>query len=198
MIYRVGAPKHNAISKVICFKTPCRGVIGWKRTQQRNKFKSYKKPSIPRLQYLKEDSLRTIEKQSLPVVEDTVSVAASQPAKPDSVIVFNFNDVLFERNSSDLSDEFMRQLDSVSLIIRTHGRHRLSVVGHTDNSGSEMSNAMLSQQRAEAVASYLVATGIDGRLISAAGRGSSDPVADNSTAEGRRMNRRVQIFLEMD
>jgi outer membrane protein OmpA-like peptidoglycan-associated protein len=200
MLYRVGAPKHNAITRVICFKTPCRGVIGWKKTQQRNKFKGYKKPGIPRLKYLKRDSLNAIERQPSPspIVEDTVSVVPSEPIMKDSVISFVFDDVLFETNSSNLNDAFKKRLDSLSVSIRKYENYRIRVVGHTDNSGRERSNSMLSQQRAEAVALYLVSNGISSSQITAEGRGSGDPIADNATIEGRQKNRRVQIFLSFD
>lgn len=196
MIMRVGAPKHNAMSKIICFKKTCRGVIGWKRTQQRNKFKGYKNgPGIPRLKYLKKDSLKGIEIQPLPEAPDTVSTVTSQPAQKDSTMIFVFDEVLFDTNSSDLKDTFINRLDSLSTLIKAYESYSIRIVGHTDNSGAERSNVMLSQERAEAVASYLVLTGINRTVITAEGRGSNDPIAGNATVEGRRKNRRVQIFL---
>jgi outer membrane protein OmpA-like peptidoglycan-associated protein len=202
MLYRVGAPKHNAFTRTICFKKACRSVIGWKRTQQRNKFKGYKKPGIPRLHYLKEDSLRETRPTPASPDRDTVTtsqaVVTSQPIQADSAIVFTFSDLLFETNSSTLNETFKLRLDTVATVIRQHEGSRISIVGHTDNSGRERSNAMLSQDRADAVARYLASTGISISAITTEGRGSSDPVADNATAEGRQKNRRVQIFLHRD
>jgi outer membrane protein OmpA-like peptidoglycan-associated protein len=204
MITRAGAPKHNAITKVICFKTPCRGVVGWTRTQQRNKFKKYKKPGIPRLKYLKYDSLKGIETTPQPGipagVPDTVSIAADQPVPipKDSTMTFVFDDVLFDLNSSHLKDAFTKRLDSLSSFIKRSESYHIRIVGHTDNSGSERSNATLSQDRAEAVASYLASTGIERNAITAEGRGSAEPIAGNERAEGRQKNRRVEIFLSFD
>lgn len=202
MLRRAGAPKHNALTRTICFKRTCRGVIGWKRTQQRNKFKKYKKPGIPRLKYLKNDSLKLQEVKPLPVVTDTVTTVASEPepqqVRKDSVIAFVFDDVLFDRNSSHLKHGFMKRLDSLSGIITKYENYRIHVVGHTDNSGSEVSNATLSKDRAEAVAFYLASRGIDPSVITAEGRGSSEPIADNTKTEGRQKNRRVQVFLKFD
>src|SRR4051812_25086078 len=88
MLFKPGAPQHNAISRTICFKFKCRSVIGWKRTQQRNKFKGYKKPGIPRLKYLKNDSLREERNQRAPVINDTITAMAAEPVRRDSVISF--------------------------------------------------------------------------------------------------------------
>ncbi len=198
MLYRAGAPKHNFISKVICFKWKCRAVIGWRKTQQRNKFKKYKKgPAIPRLkylQYLKEDSIRAVEQVSPPIV-DTVQQVTSKPIEKDSVISFVFNDVLFDTNSSHLKNEFTERLDTLSEHLYKYKSYRIRIVGHTDNSGTEKENVRLSQSRAEAVATYLVSTGIDRDLITAEGMGSKSPIAENNTVEGRQKNRRVEIFL---
>jgi len=191
MLYKPGAPKHNAISRVICFKFKCKSVIGWKRTQQRNKFKGYKKPGIPRLQYLKTDSINQKTIRSTPVERNI----PAEPVRRDSVISFVFNDVLFDVNSSHIRDAFTNQLDSVSNLIREHKNYTIEVIGHTDISGNEKSNLRLSLERAEAVATYLISTGIDEEVITADGRGSSEPIADNSNAEGRKKNRRVDILL---
>lgn len=201
MLYRPGVPKHNALGKVICFKRNCRRLVGWKLTQQRNKFKKYDKPGIPRLKYLKDDSLRSIETQPLPIRQDTVAAVSARPTsptKPDSVISFVFDNVLFDTNSANLKETFMKRLDSLSISIQKYENYRIRIVGHTDNSGRETSNTMLSQNRAEAVAFYLATTGIDSVLMKAEGRGSTEPIADNATIEGRQKNRRVQIFLSFD
>lgn len=67
------------------------------------------------------------------------------------------------------------------------------VEGHTDAVGSDEYNRELSAKRAEAVKRYLVEKGIDGSLVTAVGKGETEPVADNGTDEGRQANRRVKI-----
>lgn len=71
----------------------------------------------------------------------------------------------------------------------------IEVAGYTDNVGSDAANMKLSQQRAETVRNYLVSRGIKADKIQAKGYGSSDPVADNSTPEGRKQNRRTEIHI---
>jgi outer membrane protein OmpA-like peptidoglycan-associated protein len=71
----------------------------------------------------------------------------------------------------------------------------VEIVGHTDSQGSEAVNNPLSVERAASVRDYLVAQGVSATRISIDGKGERQPVADNSTAEGRARNRRVEIFL---
>ena len=73
---------------------------------------------------------------------------------------------------------------------------RLAINGHTDNSGSSAHNLQLSQQRAASVVAALVAAGIAAERLSAEGFGDSRPVADNSTAEGKAKNRRVELVRQ--
>lgn len=195
MLRRAGAPKHNFITKIICFKWKCRAKIGWHKTQQRNKFKKYKNgPSIPRLKYLKQDSTRKLNK---PAVKDSVAAPAPllPPVKKDSTVALVFDDVLFDTNSSDLRDEFMDQLDTMVTHLKKSTNYCVRVIGHTDNSGSEKENMRLSQERAESVALYISSRGINRKVITAEGKGSTVPIADNATIEGKRKNRRVEVIL---
>jgi outer membrane protein OmpA-like peptidoglycan-associated protein len=70
------------------------------------------------------------------------------------------------------------------------------VTGHTDSVGNDAANLALSKRRAETVAGYLKAHGLNAQTVSVSGRGSADPVASNATAEGRASNRRVDISLQ--
>jgi outer membrane protein OmpA-like peptidoglycan-associated protein len=72
----------------------------------------------------------------------------------------------------------------------------LLVEGHTDSRGSEATNLALSRSRADAVAAYLITHGVPAERVTTAGLGSSRPVADNSSAEGRADNRRVEIVIQ--
>ncbi|MBE9559642.1 MAG: OmpA family protein, partial [Proteobacteria bacterium] len=84
-------------------------------------------------------------------------------------------------------------LDKVLEVLLPHKGLKLEVAGHTDASGSAASNLKLSQARAEAVLRYLTDKGVDSELFSAKGYGEVDPVADNTTVEGRAQNRRVEL-----
>ena len=72
----------------------------------------------------------------------------------------------------------------------------IAIYGHTDNTGSDAINNPLSVKRAQAVQSYLLGQGVSAAQIKAVdGQGSTNPVADNSTAEGRKQNRRVEVYM---
>jgi outer membrane protein OmpA-like peptidoglycan-associated protein len=73
---------------------------------------------------------------------------------------------------------------------------KMTVVGHTDSSGSDSYNEQLSERRAEAVRAELIRDGVPAERLSAIGRGESEPRADNSTEAGRAQNRRVEILVQ--
>ena len=74
---------------------------------------------------------------------------------------------------------------------------KIEIGGHTDNTGDDVRNQLLSESRAQAAKNYLISIGCNADLISAVGYGKSKPIADNKTAEERRKNRRVEVrFVE--
>ncbi len=104
---------------------------------------------------------------------------------------------LFDTNKNDLRSEGVSELDAVVTKLKSyHVLESISVTGHTDSRGAEAYNQALSERRAAAVKNYLVSKGIDGNLISTSGAGENSPTASNNTAEGRQMNRRVEIMIK--
>jgi outer membrane protein OmpA-like peptidoglycan-associated protein len=94
-----------------------------------------------------------------------------------------------------LKPEAREKLAKVSGIILSHPGLSLHVEGYTDNVGSDEYNQKLSEQRADAVRSYLIEQGIPDSAVTAQGFGKSNPIAPNDTAQGRQKNRRVQIVV---
>lgn len=113
------------------------------------------------------------------------------------VDAFKLSKVEFKTGSAILTKESTLLLDKVADIMKTHKGYHYKVQGHTDSSGNEKANVELSKNRAKSVQTYLVSKGADEKLLSADGFGSSKPIADNSTAEGRLQNRRV-VFEIVD
>ena len=106
------------------------------------------------------------------------------------------NNIFFYPGSHDLKSESYGTLDEIADILSKYPNHGLQVMGHTDNSGSYKSNQILSVMRAFEVKYYLVnKRGIPISRITSNGYNSSNPIADNSTAEGREANRRVEFRL---
>lgn len=104
--------------------------------------------------------------------------------------------VLFEQGKSELLPGAKTQLDQIARVLRDAKTQSLVIEGYTDATGSPQRNAQVSQARAEAVLAYLSSQGVSAAQMSAVGRGESNPVANNDTAEGRATNRRVEIVVQ--
>ncbi len=100
------------------------------------------------------------------------------------------SDVLFATDSAELTPEGRVTLDRLAPCW-SHGRFEIE--GHTDNTGTDAINQPLSERRAQAIVDELVKDGIDASALTAKGYGSSKPIADNATPEGRAHNRRVEF-----
>ena len=107
---------------------------------------------------------------------------------------FVTNNILFETGKATLKPESMEEIQKVADYMKKDASARFEVQGHTDNQGSDAINDPLSQQRAEAVVKALESMGVDPFNLRAVGKGSHEPVASNSTDEGRAQNRRVEFI----
>jgi outer membrane protein OmpA-like peptidoglycan-associated protein len=110
-------------------------------------------------------------------------------------LVVNMADVLFETGKYALSQDAKLKLAKLSGIIQAHPGLNLAIEGHTDTTGTPEFNMKLSEQRADAVRDFLISQGLSQDTITAKGMGQENPVADNSTAAGRKQNRRVEIIV---
>jgi outer membrane protein OmpA-like peptidoglycan-associated protein len=103
------------------------------------------------------------------------------------------SDISFDSGRADIKPEMRPVLDK--LTTNLDPKVRMTVVGHTDATGSDALNDALSIERAQSVRNYLSVRGVDAQRIAVQGRGSHEPVASNATDSGRAQNRRVEIFL---
>ncbi len=110
-------------------------------------------------------------------------------------LVVNLSDVLFATARYDLKQDTQLKLARIAGIFLAHPDLKVQVEGYTDNVGSEAYNQKLSEQRANTVQSFLIQQGLSPQNVSAIGYGMANPVADNSTADGRKQNRRVEIVV---
>jgi len=104
--------------------------------------------------------------------------------------------ILFATNSSTLNAASKKSLNQFANVLKNNSDCDIAIFGHTDNTGSDAINNPLSVKRAKAVETYLKGQGVSSAQIKTVdGQGSTNPVADNSTAAGRQQNRRVEVYM---
>jgi outer membrane protein OmpA-like peptidoglycan-associated protein len=117
----------------------------------------------------------------------------SKVYKIDEPIVLN--NVYFETAKYDLLPESNTELDNLVILLKENISYKIEIDGHTDNTGNEKDNQVLSENRAKAVVDYILNKGISKDRLSYKGYGSSKPIADNNIDEGKAKNRRVEFKI---
>jgi outer membrane protein OmpA-like peptidoglycan-associated protein len=105
------------------------------------------------------------------------------------------SDISFDTGRYDIKPSLRPILDRFATTLNHNPVSTVTIIGHTDSTGSDAVNGPLSVNRADATRDYLVARGVAMNRIAIDGRGSREPVADNNSNAGRAMNRRVEIFV---
>jgi OOP family OmpA-OmpF porin len=122
--------------------------------------------------------------------------AAPAPAESKKIVLRGIN---FDFDKSNIKREFVPVLDEAAQILKDNPSVRVTIEGYTDSKGTEAYNQKLSERRAQAVKQYLVSKGVMADRLTTVGKGESDPVAPNTTPngkdnpEGRAMNRRAEL-----
>jgi outer membrane protein OmpA-like peptidoglycan-associated protein/tetratricopeptide (TPR) repeat protein len=116
-----------------------------------------------------------------------------QPIEKNAAIVLK--NIFFETNRFELNPTSQTELDKLVTLLQENPTIKIEIGGHTDNVGKAADNLALSDHRAKAVVDYLLAKKIDPARLSSTGYGMTQPVADNSTAEGRAQNRRTEMKI---
>lgn len=138
---------------------------------------------------------REAEERATKAMASLEAFGAVQEKENETTLTLS-NEVLFATGESTLLPVAERRLDAVARALSQLGTSRVVVIeGHTDSRGSEESNERLSKDRAEAVRGYLIGRGLSPAQLTAVGKGESEPIADNETAEGRANNRRVELVI---
>ena len=113
----------------------------------------------------------------------------------DRINVTMGQDILFATDSATLRYDQLGDLNAVAASLQRYPDSRIEIVGHTDHDGDAAYNQDLSERRARAVQAALQQAGVPAARLTAIGRGESQPVASNYTAQGKAANRRVEIFI---
>jgi outer membrane protein OmpA-like peptidoglycan-associated protein len=142
-----------------------------------------------------EREARAVAEERAQNAREALEKAGAVREEPRGTVITLSGSVLFAFGKSELLPSAQRALDQVAEALKA-GNNRIVVEGHTDSVGTDAVNQPLSQRRALAVADYLASRGVSRDRLQSTGLGSSRPVADNSSAEGRADNRRVEIVVQ--
>ncbi|HTF18057.1 MAG TPA: OmpA family protein [Chryseolinea sp.] len=193
--------RHSIFGKVLCFRRLCRIQSGHSASLHAISFKKFKKKVARNAKkgvYEKTQSdsqYKPAVREAAPVAVDTVIAKPTPLIKAtDSLIVLGA-ELLFETNKSTLRREHFATLKSIVDYLLLHPERSVKISGHTDNTGHEAQNLSLSKRRADVVAEYLVNNGVDINRVSTFGLGSAKPIVTNSTDDGRKKNRRVELLI---
>lgn len=113
----------------------------------------------------------------------------------DQIKLIMPGNITFATDSSEIVSNFYAPLNNLASSFKQFNQNSIEIVGFTDSTGSRQYNMDLSQRRAQSVATYLTAQGVDGTRLSTRGAGPDQPIASNATADGRAQNLRVEVNL---
>ena len=137
-----------------------------------------------------------MDRQEQELRQALANVEAASIQREQNILEVTFrSDVLFDVNSAVLKPGAYDEIDRVAYVLKKYPQTMIRIEGHTDSTGSEQYNQMLSERRAMAVRDALVQRGVDPRRIQVIGFGESKPIATNQTEAGRQLNRRVTIVI---
>ena len=136
-----------------------------------------------------------LDVQAAELRQELVSTGVQVVETADSIRLIMPGNITFKTDSSDINSSFYPVLNSVAKVLNKYSNSTILVSGHTDSTGNADYNLNLSRERAQSVASYLQGQGIKSTRFEVLGMGSSNPIASNSTAEGRAQNRRVELKI---
>ena len=142
-----------------------------------------------------QDDQARLAQREAQVRELQVQMSALNARKTERGMVVTLGDVLFSTGQSRLQGDGDRTMDKLAEFLRRYPQRTAAIEGYTDSVGSESSNQSLSDRRANAVMDALVGLGVPGYRLRSRGFGEARPVASNDTAEGRQMNRRVELVF---
>lgn len=137
-----------------------------------------------------------MDKQEDKLRKQLQGTGVSVSREGDNIILNMPSNITFDTNSYTLKGRFHDTLDSVVLVLNEYKSTIVTVMGHTDSTGSKQLNQKLSEERALAVANYMSQKGVAQQRLAASGYGEAFPIASNGSENGRAQNRRVEIKLE--
>lgn len=136
---------------------------------------------------------RKMDKQAAEIKE---TVPGAEVVREGEGIIIKFDSgILFDIDRTALKAAAVTNIENLSASLKNNRETNILIIGHTDNTGSDSHNMDLSIRRAKAVKDLTIANGVEGSRLRTEGKGKNEPIGDNTTAEGRTENRRVEIVI---
>ena len=130
--------------------------------------------------------------------EELAKVAETKRTEQGVIVTLSSNKIHFAVDKSVVSEDSRQTLVELANVLKNYPEDVIAVAGHTDSDGTDEYNMDLSKRRAQAVVDILAANGVPSASIQAHGYGETQPVASNETAEGKALNRRVELSITVD
>lgn len=136
-----------------------------------------------------------MDSQEKKLREETAGTGVDVIREGDNLMLRMPSGITFATDQSAIQPQFRPVLDDVAKVLKDYPSTYIDVYGHTDSTGSDVYNQSLSERRAQAVADYLSANGVQSARVATRGFGETQPIASNTTEEGKAQNRRVEIKI---
>jgi len=136
---------------------------------------------------------RNMDKQAAEIKQTVPGATVTREG--EGILVKFDSGILFDTDKSDLKTAARTNLANLATSLQNNPQTNILIVGHTDNTGSDQHNMDLSVRRAQSVKSYITGSNVASSRLSTTGKGETEPIADNTTVEGRAQNRRVEIVI---
>ena len=144
--------------------------------------------------YYMDKQAKDLEKQLQPEIQRG-EISVEKRASDNALLVSMTSSTGFDTNSTVLKPGYTTTLNKISRVLNQYGKTTVTVLGHTDSVGSDASNQVLSQSRAQSVMNHFAGQNVNPLRLESYGRGETEPRADNSTETGRQLNRRVELWI---
>jgi len=136
-----------------------------------------------------------MDRQEQALRRQTAGTGVEVSRQGDDLLLNIPSGITFDTNSYAIQPQFRQTLDQVATTLSQYNQTMVDVYGHTDSTGGDAINIPLSRNRAQSVADYLTTRGVQSARLGVQGFGASQPVASNTTVDGRAQNRRVEIKI---
>lgn len=136
-----------------------------------------------------------MDQQERKLREQTAGSGIDVVRDGDNLLLRMPSGITFAYDKADVQPQFQPTLNEVASVLAEYPKTYIDVYGHTDSDGSDAYNQALSERRAQSVSSYLTSRGVQSARIATRGYGETQPIASNTTEEGKAQNRRVEIKI---